>query len=73
VREYTILVRYEDDAYLVDVPALKGVHTFGVTLAEAIANAQDAITLYVQTLKDFGEPIPEDRSHPQAIRLTVAA
>jgi predicted RNase H-like HicB family nuclease len=73
MREYTILVRYEEDAYLVDVPALKGVHTFGATLVEAIANAQDAISLYLQTLKDFGEPIPEDRSHAQAIRLTVAA
>jgi predicted RNase H-like HicB family nuclease len=55
------------------VPALKGVHTFGATLVEAIANTQDAISLYLETLKDFGEPIPEDRSHPQAIRLMIAA
>ena len=35
--------------------------------------ARDAIRLYIQSLADDGEPIPEEREHPQAIVVDVAA
>jgi predicted RNase H-like HicB family nuclease len=73
MRSYTVIVTPEDGAYIVDVPSLPGCHTVGDTLAEAIQNAQEAITLYVETLKERGEPIPEETIHPQAIVVDVAA
>jgi predicted RNase H-like HicB family nuclease len=60
VSRYTILVRPEDGAYVVDVPALPGCHSIGDTLAEAIANAQEAMALYLDVLRERGEPIPEE-------------
>jgi len=60
VRRYTILVRPEDGAYVVDVPVLPGCHSIGDTLAEAIANAQEAMALYLDVLRERGEPIPEE-------------
>jgi len=40
------------------VPALPGCHTQGATYAEALENVRDAIRLYIDSLRDLGEPIP---------------
>jgi predicted RNase H-like HicB family nuclease len=41
-------------------PALKGCHTWGHTREEAMANAREAVELYVQDLIEAGEQIPVD-------------
>lgn len=41
-------------------PALKGCHAWGHTTQEALANAREAIELYVEDLREAGEPIPVD-------------
>lgn len=35
--------------------------------------AKDAIRLHVESLIADGEPVPEERDHPQAIVINVAA
>jgi predicted RNase H-like HicB family nuclease len=40
---------------------------------EAIAMAKDAIRLYIETLIADGEPVPQEREHPQALIVKVAA
>lgn len=60
MKRYTIVVTREDDAYIVDVPALPGCHTYGHTYEEALVNAQDAIKLYLEDPREHGEPIPDD-------------
>ena len=58
---YTVvLVREEDGGYCVHVPALKGCHTQGDTLPEALTMAKDAIECYLGSLEKHGEPFPED-------------
>lgn len=47
-------------AFHASCPALKGCHTWGNTEAEALANAREAIELYVADLRETGEPIPVD-------------
>ena len=63
----------EEGGYTVTVPALPGCITQGETLEEAIAMAKDVIRLYVESLIADGEPVPEERDHPQAIVIEVAA
>jgi predicted RNase H-like HicB family nuclease len=41
--------------------ALKGCQTWGHTYEEALANAREAIDLYVQDLIESGEPVPVDQ------------
>jgi predicted RNase H-like HicB family nuclease len=72
LRRFTIFVTPEEGAYVVDVPALPGCHSVGNTLPEAIQNAQEAIGLYLDTLKEHGEPIPDETEHPQASVIEVA-
>jgi antitoxin HicB len=73
--QYTIVLQPdpEEGGYTVTVPALPGVVTQGETLEEAIVMARDAIQLHIEALIADGEPVPEEREHPQAIVITVAA
>ena len=60
MKRYTVLLTKEDDAYLVDVPAMSNIHTWGGTPEMALANAQEAIELWLSVLRDEGSPLPED-------------
>ena len=58
---YKVLLKPEPEGgYTVNVPALPGCITYGETLEEAKVNAQEAIELYVESLKEHGEDIPTD-------------
>ena len=74
-RQYTIILDpdEEEGGYTVTVPAFAGCITQGETLEEAIAMAKDAIRGYLEALSKAGQPIPEERQHPQAITISVAA
>lgn len=59
---YTVvLLREEDGGYSVSVPALKGCHTQGETVAEALLMAEEAILLYLEVLVEDGQPLPADK------------
>jgi predicted RNase H-like HicB family nuclease len=58
-RHYTVLLeREEDGGYHAYCPTLKGCHSQGDTLDEALANIREAIEAYLESLKAEGEPIP---------------
>lgn len=58
---YTVvLMREADGGYSVSVPALKGCHTQGDTLPQALEMAKDAIRCYLGSLEKHGEALPPD-------------
>jgi antitoxin HicB len=58
---YTVvLVREEDGGYCVSVPALKGCHTEGDTLPEALEMAKEAILAYMDGERALGKSMPPD-------------
>jgi len=58
---YTVvLVREDDGGFCVHVPALKGCHTEGDDLPEALRMAVEAIECHLQSLHAHGEPLPKD-------------
>jgi predicted RNase H-like HicB family nuclease len=61
-RYTVILEREEDGGFHAFVPALKGCHTEGNTEEEALANAQGAISVCIESLKAHGEPVPGEGS-----------
>jgi predicted RNase H-like HicB family nuclease len=62
----------EDSGFTVRVSAPPGCNTQGDTIDEALANAREAVELYLEVLRDRGEPLPEDTGD-QAIQVEVAA
>ena len=51
----------EDDAFIAEVPELPGCMAHGDTQEEALANIKEAMRLWVDTAREFGDPIPEPR------------
>ena len=58
----------EDQAYLAEVPELPGCIAHGDSYESALANAKDAIQLWIDTAREFGDPVPE----PKGRRLMYA-
>ena len=58
----------EDDAFVAEVPELPGCTAHGASPAEALANAQEAMSLWVDTATEYGDPVPE----PKGRRLMLA-
>jgi predicted RNase H-like HicB family nuclease len=71
-RTYRILLTPEEEGgFSVSVPALPGCFTQGETIEEAIEMAKEAIILYVESLEEDGEPVPDD-SKSLEYSLTLA-
>ena len=70
MNKYGIIIFWsdEDDAYVADVPELPGCMAHGNTHESALANAKQAIQLWIETSKEFGDPIPV----PKGKRLVYA-
>jgi antitoxin HicB len=56
---YTVVFEPEPEGgYTVICPALRGLVTYGESLAEARRNALEAIEAYLESLQKAGDPIP---------------
>jgi predicted RNase H-like HicB family nuclease len=64
MHRYEIDIRWsdEDEVYIAEVPDLPGCIAHGDTSFAAAANINDAIQLWLDTAREFGDPIPEPRT-----------
>ncbi|HEX3070172.1 MAG TPA: type II toxin-antitoxin system HicB family antitoxin [Thermoanaerobaculia bacterium] len=51
----------EDDSFVAEVPELPGCAADGASYAEAVVNVETAISLWVDTARELGRPIPAPR------------
>ena len=57
--KFRVLIEQDEDGvFVVEVPSLPGCVTQGSTHREALDNAREAITLYLESLEAHGDPIP---------------
>lgn len=59
--KYEILIYWseEDQVFIAEMPELPGCMAHGATPASALSNATEAISLWLETAQEFGDPIPE--------------
>jgi len=57
--QITIFCSVEDGMYVAAVPDLSGCSALGDTHEQALVEAQVAISLWLDTAKEFGHPIPD--------------
>lgn len=62
-----ILDPNELGGYTATVPALPGCISEGDTKEEALANIQEAIELYIESLQADGEPIPTEEGMEEVL------
>lgn len=60
---YPVIFTFENGQYLASAPDLKGCHTFGDTLPEAIEMARDAICMWLCLSEDNNEDVPVPSSN----------
>ncbi len=70
MHKYEIIIYWseEDQVFMADVPELPGCMAHGKTHDEALANTKEAVQLWIDTAREFGDPIPE----PKGRRLIFA-
>ena len=57
--KFRVLIEQDEDGvYIAEVPSLPGCISQGHTRKEALANAQEATELYLESLENHGDPIP---------------
>ncbi|MBI5038665.1 MAG: type II toxin-antitoxin system HicB family antitoxin [Nitrospirae bacterium] len=68
--KYEIIIYWsrEDKAFIAEVPELPGCLAHGEAPETALKNAKEAIQLWIETAKEFGDPVPE----PKEERLIFA-
>jgi len=68
--KYEIIIFWSelDHCFVADVPELSGCMAHGNSYESALANAKEAVSLWVETAKEFGDPIPV----PHGRRLAYA-
>jgi len=67
---YEIIIYWsnEDAAFIAEVPELPGCIAHGDTPEAALSNAKEAMQLWIDTAREFGDPVPE----PKGARLIFA-
>ncbi|MCA9456964.1 MAG: type II toxin-antitoxin system HicB family antitoxin [Nitrospira sp.] len=57
--KYRVLIEQDEDGvFVAEVPSLPGCLSQGQTRADALKNIQEAIEVYLESLKAHDEPIP---------------
>ena len=70
MHKYEIIIYWsnEDDAYVAEAPELPGCSAHGDSQEAALEQIGQAIDLWLETAREFGDPIPE----PKGERLMLA-
>ena len=70
VYKYEIILYWSqpDQVFVADVPELAGCMAHGATQEDALAQVQEAQVLWIETAREFGDPVPE----PKGRRLIFA-
>jgi predicted RNase H-like HicB family nuclease len=70
MHKYEIIIYWsnEDQVFVAEVPELPGCMAHGNPQEAALAHAHEAMQLWIDTAREFGDPIPE----PKGDRLMLA-
>jgi predicted RNase H-like HicB family nuclease len=63
MQKYEIIIYWsnDDQAFVAEAPELPGCIAHGETEELALKNIKEAIQLWIDTAREFGDPVPEPR------------
>ncbi len=66
--KYEIIIYWDssDEIFVAEVPELAGCSAHGKTQVEAVQNVNEAIELWLDTAREFGDVVPQPRQHQLA-------
>ncbi len=71
MKDYHINIFYSeaDEGYIADIPDLVMCSAFGETPAQALAEVEKAKSLWLETARREGKPVPQPRYRPAIYKL----
>lgn len=72
-QKYAVIFERAESNWAAYVPDLPGCITTGETIEETERNIREAIQGHLQTLREFGEPVPEPTSLAREVEVPSAA
>ena len=70
--EYTVVVHQaEEGGFWVEVPALPGCYSQGESVESALENVMEAISLYLETLREEGRKAPHDADVVYQVKVAI--
>jgi len=69
VREYLVIYEWAGQNYSAYVPDLPGCVAAGDTLEETERLMKEAIRLYIESLKETGQPVPEPTTKARPVMV----
>lgn len=66
--KYEIVIYWDkdDEIFVAEVPELAGCSAHGKTRVDAVQNVGEAMELWLETAREFGDVIPQPRQHQLA-------
>lgn len=63
--KYEIIIFWSDpdQAFVAEIPELPGCAAHGDTQESALANVREAMHLWMDTAREFGDPVPIPKGH----------
>ena len=60
MHRYEVIIYWSEDdqAFVAEVPELAGCSAHGASPEQSLVQAQEAMTLWLDTAREFGDPIP---------------
>jgi predicted RNase H-like HicB family nuclease len=71
--KYAVIFERAENNWAAYVPDLPGCMTTGKTIEETRLNIREAIQGHLETLREFGDPVPEPTSLAGEVEVTTAA
>ncbi len=71
--KYAVLFEQAENNWAAYVPDLPGCMTTGETLEQTEINIREAIEGHLQTLREFGDPVPQPTSVAKEVEISPAA
>lgn len=67
-QKYEIIIYWDNDdkIFVAEVPELAGCSAHGKTPIDAVKNVTEAVELWLETAREFGDEIPAPRRHKLA-------
>lgn len=68
IQKYEIVIYWDNDdkIFVAEVPELSGCAAHGKTQIESVKNVNEAIELWLETVREFNDEIPEPRQRKLA-------
>ena len=62
---YEIVIYWsdEDGVFVAEVPELPGCTAHGASHEAALASVKEAMQLWIDTAREFGDPVPQPKGH----------